>query len=91
MSAQEKNLRSCISCGAKSKKSELYRLVRTKQGEILVDEKGSMAGRGAYVCSKECIEAALKTKRLERALKSKIAPLDYERIINEFDAMVRKA
>lgn len=69
----------------------MFRLVRTKQGEVSVDRKGSMAGRGAYVCSKDCFETTVRTKRLERAFKNKIAPEDYERIVAEFDAMMREA
>ena len=91
MSAKEKSQRSCVSCGNKNKKGNLFRVVCNKLGGVSVDKKGTMAGRGAYVCSKDCFEAAVQTKRLERALKNKIAPDDYERLIVEFDAMMRDA
>ena len=44
-------------------------MVRTPLGEVRVDETGKVAGRGAYVCrNEECVEQALKQKRLARSL-----------------------
>lgn len=44
--------RTCVSCRKKIFKAELYRFV-IKEGEIILDEKGNLPGRGAYLC-KEC-------------------------------------
>ena len=45
------------------------RIVRSPEGEVSIDESGKKPGRGAYVCrAKECVEKAIKTKSLERAL-----------------------
>jgi len=47
----------------------LLRVVRTPEGTIRADDTGKLAGRGAYVCrDEECIEQALKQKRLARSL-----------------------
>lgn len=49
------------------------RVVRTPEGAVELDATGKKAGRGAYVCrSVSCVQAALKAKRLERALKAPI-------------------
>ena len=50
-------------------KRELIRIVRTPEGETLIDPTGKKSGRGAYVCrSPECLKRAIKQKQLERQL-----------------------
>ncbi len=62
-------LRTCLGCGAKRPKKELVRVVRLPSGAIEVDPSGRRAGRGAYVCPDGgCLKAAVKGKKLERAL-----------------------
>lgn len=42
---------------------------------MVVDLKGKVSGRGAYVCrTRECIELGMKNRRLERALDHPIEP-----------------
>lgn len=66
-------LRLCLGCQEMKPKKELVRVVRSPDGQIDVDPTGKKAGRGAYVCpSPECLELALKGKRLERALETSI-------------------
>ena len=43
--------RSCIGCGTKKDKKDLIRIVRTPDGDIVLDRTGKKAGRGAYVLS----------------------------------------
>ncbi len=64
-------LRKCIGCNMMKKKSELIRIVRNADRKILIDEKGKAQGRGAYLCrNPECIETALKKKRIEAAFRT---------------------
>lgn len=66
-------LRTCIMCRQTHPKRELVRIVRTPTGGVMVDEKGKMPGRGAYICrSVECWQKALSAKndRLSSALKT---------------------
>lgn len=66
-------MRMCIACREKKTKKELIRVVRTPEGEILVDRTGRANGRGAYLCdSVACLERAVKTRALERALEAKV-------------------
>ena len=75
-------LRQCISCRQAFDKRELMRVVRSPEGEVSIDHKGRMAGRGAYICrNTECIKRAVKTKALERALSSKIPDAVYEEML----------
>ena len=75
-----KRIRTCISCGAKSTKTSLHRIVRTPDGKVEYDPKGRAPGRGAYVCSVECLERACKTRKIDRALKTAVAEEDRERL-----------
>lgn len=48
-------------------KKELIRVLRTEEGEFVLDITGKKNGRGAYICnSKECFDKAVKSKGLER-------------------------
>jgi predicted RNA-binding protein YlxR (DUF448 family) len=63
--------RMCVGCGEMKPKKELLRVVRTPDGVIEFDASpsGKKSGRGAYLCpSRECLEKAVKGKKLERAL-----------------------
>ena len=65
--------RMCISCREKKDKKKLMRIVCNKNGEINVDINGKHEGRGAYICKDiNCLEKAIKTNSLERAIKTKI-------------------
>jgi predicted RNA-binding protein YlxR (DUF448 family) len=67
--------RTCIGCRTVRPKRELVRVVRTPEGEVLVDVTGKRSGRGAYVCPDEnCVEQAFKKRQLERALDVAISP-----------------
>ena len=69
MSEKKQVLRKCVSCGEMKEKKTLIRVIRTKDGEVLVDRTGRQNGRGAYVCrEKACIENAFKRNALKRAL-----------------------
>ena len=54
-------------------KRELVRVVRTPEGEFLLDETSKRSGRGAYICpDAACLQAAVKGKRLQKALQGNI-------------------
>ncbi len=47
------------------KKAELIRLALSESGEMVVDKKKTLPGRGIYLCPKvNCLEMALKRKGL---------------------------
>lgn len=50
-------------------KRDLIRIVRTPEGEAVLDPTGKRSGRGAYVCRQaECLRRAIRQKQLERQL-----------------------
>lgn len=73
--------RKCMGCNEKLPKKELIRVVRTPEGEVLLDTTGKKSGRGAYICPKvSCYEKALKSKRLERCLEIQIPESVYDEV-----------
>lgn len=65
-------------------KKEMIRVIRTKEGEFLLDATGKKNGRGAYICpSKECLRKAVKSKGLERSFKQAIPEEVYEALEKE--------
>ena len=74
-------LRTCVVTKEKFPKRELLRIVRTKDGDILVDETGKMNGHGAYIKKDLAVlEKARKTKALDRYLEVSITDSVYEEI-----------
>ena len=60
--------RQCVGCRTMTDKKALIRMVKTPEGEIVLDTTGKKAGRGAYVChNSECLKKARKSRALERA------------------------
>ncbi len=73
--------RTCMGCNCQKDKKELIRIVKNKEGIISIDKTGKAQGRGAYICNNiECLEKAIKTKRLERALGMQISNEIYENL-----------
>ena len=67
--------RTCVGCREARPKRELIRIVHTQSGVVEIDPTGKKSGRGAYLCkSRQCWEEGLKKERLDRALRTKIAP-----------------
>ena len=73
--------RSCVVCRTQKNKNELLRVVKNKEGQIKVDTIGKEPGRGAYICySMECLEKGMKSKKIEKALETKIDENTYMQI-----------
>jgi hypothetical protein len=78
-------LRKCVACQEMMPKKELIRVVRTPEGEVLIDLTGKKSGRGAYLCGKpSCFKLAKKQRSLDKALKHAVAPEIYERLEQDF-------
>ena len=69
----------------------MMRILRTSEGEIVLDTTGRKNGRGAYVCcSMECFEKAVKNRGLERSLKMKVPEETYESLKKEIESIEKK-
>ena len=74
-------IRTCIGCNEAKPKKELIRIVKTTEGEVLIDPTGKKNGRGAYICpNTTCLEKAIKSKRLSRAFEIPIETELYEKL-----------
>ena len=74
-------LRTCVITKERLPKKELLRVVRTPEGQVVVDEGGKMNGRGAYIKKDvQVLEQARKKKVLERHLECTINDDLYEEI-----------
>jgi predicted RNA-binding protein YlxR (DUF448 family) len=91
-------MRMCTGCGQMKPKKELVRVVKApdrvgedgevlEQGAVSLDPVGKKPGRGAYVCNNaDCLKAARKARKLERAFGCKIPDEVYERMEAEIGA-----
>lgn len=76
-------LRSCVVTRERLPKQELLRIVRTKEGEVKIDDSGKMNGRGAYIKKDlDVLVKAKKTRALARCLEVEIPESVYEEIEN---------
>jgi len=80
-------LRKCVACNESKPKKELIRVVKNNENFVDVDLTGKKNGRGAYICSnKECLDKAMKSKRLSRALEIEIPEEVYDKLSNIMDS-----
>ena len=71
--------RTCIGCNAKKDKNEFIRIVKDNQNNISIVKTGKANGRGAYICDNiECLEKAIKNKKIEKSFKMQIDESVYE-------------
>ena len=74
-------LRTCVVTREKLPKQELLRVVRTPEGNVVVDDSGKMNGRGSYIKKDVTVlEMAQKKKVLERHLECNIEESVYDEI-----------
>ena len=74
-------IRRCTGCGERFFKKELIRVLRTPDGEIVLDEGGKRSGRGAYICKNaDCLKKARRARRLEASLECSIPNEVYDRL-----------
>ena len=76
--------RRCTGCGEHFPKNTLIRVLRTPEGEIVLDLTGKKNGRGAYICKNAaCLKKARKSRRIESSLECSIPDEVYERMEEE--------
>ena len=75
--------RMCIFTRNKCDRKDLFRVVKTKEGQILVDIDGSIQGRGTYILKdREVILNAKKKDALSRGLRCKVNEEIYDQLLN---------
>ena len=80
----EDRQRMCVVCRQMQDKRQLLRIVKTKEGELSIDNTGKKNGRGAYICKNEdCLKKLIKQKTLNKAFKMNINESFYKDIEEE--------
>ena len=75
-------LRTCVCSKEVCEKKDLIRIVRTPDMTVIVDSKGKVNGRGAYLKKdKEIILKAKKTKVLDKKLEVEVPESIYEELL----------
>ena len=84
--AKKLPVRRCVGCGEHLPKNTLVRVLRTPEGEIILDLSGKKSGRGAYICKKaSCLKKARKSRRIEASLECSIPEAVYDRMEEEIN------
>ena len=74
-------MRRCVATNEQFPKKELVRIVRTPDGQVMIDLNGKMNGRGAYLSkSLKAIEIAEKKKILDRHLEISVPSSIYDEL-----------
>ena len=84
-------MRKCTGCGETKPKKELVRVIKNVDDEVSMDLTGKKNGRGAYICpDEECLKKAIKTKGLERSLKTAIPQEVIENLTKEMETIAAR-
>lgn len=85
MQERKKPQRQCISCRESKEKQKLIRIVKTPEGEIVIDRTGRKNGRGAYLCdNEECLKKAQKSNALNRSFRMDVPKEVYTELERQF-------
>ena len=77
-------MRQCTGCCEMKSKRDMIRVIKTAENEICIDATGRKNGRGAYICpTMECLKQAMKSRGLERSLKTSIPETVYQQLEEE--------
>ncbi len=76
-------LRKCLISNESFPKEELFRVVKTPEGNVILDMTYKANGRGAYIKKDEEIILKAKNKKvLDRALETIVPNEIYDRMVN---------
>jgi predicted RNA-binding protein YlxR (DUF448 family) len=83
--------RTCVGCRRAAGKLDLIRVVRTPEGEVLVDADGRAPGRGAYVhADRMCATTAIARGTLARSLRVGLRADEAARLGNEIEREIER-
>ena len=84
-------VRTCVGCRQERPKRDMVRVVRTPEGNVVVDPTGKRSGRGAYLCpSFDCWSWALQRGSLAHTLKTEISAEDRAELERAAEAYPRQ-
>lgn len=81
MKEKKKVLRTCVVSKEVCEKKDLIRIVRTPEGNVVIDLTGKANGRGAYLKKDlEVLKLAKKSKALDKKLEVVVPDSIYEEL-----------
>ena len=84
-------LRQCVGCREMKSKRDMIRILKTPEGEFMLDPTGRKNGRGAYICrDAQCLAKAKKSKALDRSFRMSIPTEVYESLEREWEEIEEK-
>lgn len=86
MKTKKQVIRTCVVSHEACEKKDLIRVVRTPEGNVIVDTTGKANGRGAYLKkSRDVILMAKKNKALDKKLEATVGENIYEELLGLVD------
>lgn len=83
--------RTCVACRRVADKAELVRVVRSAEGDVLLDSARRSSGRGAYLCRAEaCWAKGISTGKVGRALRMELEPESGKALLRELAGFAEK-
>jgi len=83
MKQRKEPMRTCVVTREKTHKMNLIRVVRTPEGDVIVDPTGKANGKGAYLTKDlEVINKAEKNRILDKVLEVEVSASIYEELKN---------
>lgn len=79
-------MRKCVASQELKPKKELFRIVRTPDGEVCYDPGGKKSGRGTYLSKdRDCIERAKQQNILAKHLQTEVRDEIYDELLQRVD------
>jgi len=70
--------RTCIACRKSKDQAQLVRFVVAPDGEVVVDYRHRLPGRGAYTCiDSACLQAAVERKQFQRSFRGRCGEISF--------------
>lgn len=83
--------RTCIACRKPQPQTELLRFVREPGGNLMVDYRHRLPGRGAYTCiDRECIAQALRRGAFARTFKVQVGVPELADLLRDIDMLLQQ-
>ena len=81
--------RTCVGCRRVRAKADLVRLARGSDGQVILDVRNQLPGRGAYLCADgtDCLKQARRRRALTRSLRVGEDVINYEELSAALEAL----
>jgi predicted RNA-binding protein YlxR (DUF448 family) len=80
--------RTCVVCRSVLPKRSLMRVVRTPEGRVVLDPRGKVSGRGAYLCVRQdCFAGKRAREAISRALQVGLGEADWTALVEELKGL----